>query len=77
MTGKDPVRYSGDGEVSCSRAMKSMMHETSFGPMALWWWGCAFKYLWRWPHKNGEEDLAKAADCIERLRAEVYEKEEG
>lgn len=76
MTGKDPARYSGDGEVSCSRAMKSMMHGTSLGTMAQWWWGCAFKYLWRWVHKNGEEDLMKAADCVERLRADVYGKEE-
>ena len=76
MTGKDPARYSGDGEVSCSRAMESMMHGTSLDPMAQWWWGCAFKYLWRWVHKNGEEDLVKAADCIERLRAEAYGKEE-
>ncbi len=76
MTGKDPARYSGDGEVSCSRAMQSMMHGTSLGPMAQWWWGCAFKYLWRWVHKNGEEDLVKAADCVERLRAEAYGKEE-
>lgn len=76
MTGKDPARYSGDGEVSCSRAMKSMMHGTSLGPIAQWWWGCAFKYLWRWVHKNGEEDLMKAADCVERLRADVYGKEE-
>lgn len=76
MTGKDPARYSGDGEVSCSRAMESMMHGTSLGPMAQWWWGCAFKYLWRWVHKNGEEDLVKAADCVERLRAEAYGKEE-
>jgi hypothetical protein len=29
--------------------------------------GNAIKYLWRWKHKNGAEDLKKAKWYIERL----------
>ena len=32
--------------------------------------GNALKYLWRWKHKNGVEDLAKAAWYMERLAKE-------
>ncbi len=64
-----PRRYSGDGEVTCVRAMASMMHGTHFAVEAMWWWACALKYLWRWPWKGGMEDLAKAKDCVERLMA--------
>lgn len=40
-------------------------------PMAFYWWGCAFKYLWRWTSKNGIEDLRKCRQCIEFLIEEV------
>lgn len=29
--------------------------------------GNALKYLWRWPHKNGIEDLEKAKWYIDRI----------
>lgn len=32
-----------------------------------YWYGCALKYLWRWPLKNGREDLRKAVQCVEYL----------
>lgn len=28
----------------------------------------AFKYIWRWKHKNGEEDLNKASWYIDKAR---------
>jgi hypothetical protein len=31
----------------------------------------AIKYLWRWKHKNGVEDIDKAIWYLERLRKEV------
>lgn len=31
----------------------------------------AIKYLWRWKHKNGTEDLRKAVWYIERLIARL------
>lgn len=32
---------------------------------ASYWCGAALKYLWRWPLKNGLEDLRKARECID------------
>lgn len=32
----------------------------------------AIKYLWRWKHKNGIEDIEKAIWYLERLRKEVH-----
>jgi len=29
--------------------------------------GCAAKYILRWKHKNGVEDLQKAKHCLEKL----------
>ena len=59
-----PPHYAGDGEVSCMRALRSMMAGQIVTPEQAYWWGCAFKYLWRWCAKNGEEDLMKARQCI-------------
>lgn len=69
----NPRHYEGDGAIDCQAAMRSMMFSvsTKFSPMVVWWWGCAFKYLWRWHWKNGVEDLRKCADCIERLIEEA------
>lgn len=33
----------------------------------------AIKYLWRWKHKNGVEDIDKAIWYLKRLREEVQE----
>lgn len=33
----------------------------------------AIKYLWRWKHKNGVEDIDKAIWYLERLKQEVRE----
>ena len=62
-----PAHYQGDGEVTCDRAIRSQMAGVEIPPEAAWWWGCAVKYLWRWPWKGGQEDLDKARDCVGRL----------
>lgn len=67
-----PSHYAGDG-IEAKDAMRSMMHGVGGGSMAYYWWGCAFKYLWRWPRKNGVEDLRKCRQCIDFLIEEVSE----
>ena len=66
-----PRHYAGDGRIECMAAMRSMMHGAEVGAPAAYWWGCAFKYLWRWLRKNGVEDLRKCRQCIDYLIAEV------
>lgn len=63
----DPAHYAGDGEVDCARALRSMMDGCGIEPMLGYWWGCIFKYVWRWPKKNGIEDLRKARECLDRM----------
>lgn len=74
MTDENPGHYQGDGVVSCSRAMRSMLagwEATRDGgsvPLACVYWAVtAFKYLWRFPLKGApREDLTKAVDCVSR-----------
>jgi hypothetical protein len=74
MTDDNPEHYRGDGVVSCSRAMRSMLagwEMTRDGggvPLACAYWAAtAFKYLWRFPLKGApKEDLMKALDCAGR-----------
>ena len=73
MTEENPAHYKGDGIVSCSRAMRSMLtgwevHAGEPVPLACAYWTVtAFKYLWRFPLKgNPREDLMKAVDCANR-----------
>ncbi len=39
-----------------------------------YWLGCAIKYLYRYPKKNGLQDIDKAIECLQRLRAIVAKK---
>lgn len=62
-----PSHYAGGG-IECKDAMKAAMGGANGLPaMAFYWWGCAFKYLWRWCHKNGVQDLRKCKQCIDFL----------
>lgn len=73
-----PAHYAGDS-IECKDAMKSMMDavigseagRSVMHPLAFYWWGCAFKYLWRYPLKNGLEDLKKCRQCLDYLIEEV------
>lgn len=68
-----PKHYMGNGVIEAMDAMESMMTgaEANVPSISCYWWGCAFKYLWRWPHKNGKEDLLKAKQCIDYLLASL------
>ncbi|WP_293826110.1 hypothetical protein [uncultured Parolsenella sp.] len=68
---RTPGHYRGDGLVTCSRALHSAMKQEPcrkaelMPAMAAYWWGCAFKYLWRmWSKADPESDADKARDCI-------------
>lgn len=64
-----PGHYAGDGYVTCSRAMESASVQDEVVPqsaMQLWWWMCAFKYVWRmWSKADPVADAEKAIDCLE------------
>ena len=63
---KAPAHYAGNG-IECKAALASMMHDAEVTPTQSYWWGCAFKYLWRWPWKNGLQDLKKCRECLDQL----------
>lgn len=75
-----PRHYQGDGMIECMDAARSMMTDVycvqpqaddleaiHIPPIGFYWWGCAFKYLWRWIWKNGVKDLKKCRQCIDYL----------
>lgn len=66
-----PIHYSGNGKIEAKDAMESMMAHVSLTPIEAYWWGCAFKYLWRWPLKNKKQDLLKCAQCLDYLIEEL------
>lgn len=41
-------------------------------PMAVFWWCTAFKYLWRFPFKNGRQDVLKCRECLRNLDRELW-----
>ena len=73
---KNPKHYVGDGKISCMDALKSMLHvvdgkDVKLSPMVIYWWSCAFKYLWRWPMKNMKQDIDKCRQCLDYLEDEL------
>lgn len=69
---KAPQHYAGDGNISCMDALRSMMSNIKdMSPVVIYWWGCAFKYLWRWPLKGGKQDIEKCLQCIKYMRDEM------
>lgn len=65
-----PRHYTGNG-IECLDAMRSAMHDAPITGYQAFLWGAAFKYIWRWPFKNGWHDLEKAKRCIEILLKEI------
>lgn len=53
----NPKHYSGTCSLECIDIMKIILGEEAVKHFCL---GNAFKYLWRYKNKNGEEDLKKA-----------------
>jgi len=59
-----PAHYT-SGNIECIDAIHDAVnHLDGFEGMCT---GNAMKYLWRWKHKNGVEDLKKAVWYIQRL----------
>ena len=56
----DPVNspdHYNTGDIECIDAIRSALGSEGF---VNYCHGNALKYLWRWPHKNGTEDVEKA-----------------
>ena len=70
---KAPAHYAGDGVITCKDALKSMLTNSKLSPIQGYWIGCLFKYVWRFEHKNGIQDLEKARECLDMLIQEVKE----
>ena len=70
----NPEHYNQAG-IECIDAMKAMADGVlNVSAHEAYCWQNAFKYLWRWPYKNGLEDLKKARWYLDRLIQE-YENE--
>lgn len=63
-----PSHYA-SGDIECIDAMESAASGFDLGPFEGYLWLNAFKYVFRWPKKNGVEDLKKAKWYINRLIA--------
>ena len=62
-----PAHYTAGG-VECIDAITAAL-ACQIDPVSAWLTGQVIKYLWRWPQKNGAEDLRKARWYLERLIA--------
>ena len=66
---EDPVNHPShytNGKVECIDAIEAALSSHT-DPMDAWLTGQVIKYLWRWPMKNGKEDLEKAQFYLNRL----------
>ena len=71
----DPVNHPEHythGGIECIDAISAAVHDLT--GVEAFCTANAIKYLWRWKHKNGVQDLEKAVWYIERL---IQEKKEG
>lgn len=75
---KRPRHYSGAHGVEAKEAMANMVNRplakavVPVSPMAVFWWCAAFKYLWRWPFKNGDQDVSKCIECLKNMQHEIW-----
>jgi len=72
----DPVNHPDHytaGGIECIDAIKAAL-TCQKDPMQAWLTGQVLKYLWRWPLKNGLEDLRKAEFYLHRLMEDVQSK---
>lgn len=67
---EDDVEHEADDtdEEEAKDATAAMMADADVPPMAACRWGCAAKYVWRWPHKGATpperaRDPRKAVEC--------------
>lgn len=68
-----PSHYEKDGYPSTQVMVRAMFAGTQGKlPLSVYpWWKDAFKYIFRWPLKNGVEDLRKAQRCIDMIIEEL------
>ncbi len=72
----DPVNHPSHytaGGIECIDAIAAALTSQS-DPMSAWLTGQCLKYLWRWPLKNGLEDLKKTRFYLDRLIKHEEEK---
>ena len=62
----NPAHYK-QGDIECIDAIKSATMDGFTGYLT----GNILKYMWRWKHKNGIEDLKKARWYLDRLIGEL------
>ena len=69
-----PPHYNAAG-IECIDAMEAMVENAEVPAHQAYCWQNAFKYLWRFPYKNGLEDLSKARWYIDRLISKLERKQ--
>lgn len=69
-----PAHYTAGG-IECIDAIAAAL-TCQTDPMHAWLTGQVLKYMWRWPLKNGLEDLKKARFYLDRLIAGMERKGE-
>tara|TARA_B110000046_G_scaffold150447_1_gene158855 strand:- start:150 stop:440 length:291 start_codon:yes stop_codon:yes gene_type:complete len=60
--------------IECIEAMAAMANGCEMPSHQAYCWQNIFKYLWRWPYKNGVEDLKKCRWYLDRLISELETK---
>ena len=67
-----PQHYEGNCSLECIEVMIIIFGEEAVIDFCLC---CAFKYLWRYKNKNGEEDLSKAKWYLKYVSDKCYDDE--
>lgn len=65
---ENPDHYDGRLGVTCISAIENAMTDDEYRGFL---WGNIFKYVWRWPKKNGLTDLKKARWLLDKLIEKV------
>ncbi len=69
----DPVTRPAHYELPGGGEAKDVMRQAlGHEGACAYWLGCSLKYLLRYRGKGGQEDLAKAAQCVAYLAEEEY-----
>lgn len=72
-----PQHYAGAYGVEAKEALRNMADrplaqaKVPMPPSAVFWWCAAMKYLWRFPFKNGLQDVAKCHECLRLMEEDV------
>jgi len=67
-----PPHYN-KASIECIDAMSAMAEGANLTAHQAYCWQNSFKYLWRFPYKNGVEDLKKAQWYLDRLIKDLEE----